>query len=375
LPVRGERLEVLRSAAFADAHGIRPGDRGGAIVRGTLETLHVGGLARSPESTNLIAPGRALPDDRRSGVIRMPSEPLAAAVDMAGAFNDVLVRRSPGATATAADTAARTLPSIMRILLTNDDGINAPGIEALHAALDGLGEIVPIAPATVQSATSHGITFHDPIRVDEVRVNERMVGTAVDGRPADCVKLALRAIWPERFGEGARPDLTISGMNAGANVGINVIYSGTVGAAVESAFLGVPAIAVSLHLGDRTRTHWARAAEIARHAIDRILEHELDPHRVVNVNVPRTETADAPIPPMKVVHMNTAAGTDGYEQRTSPYGQTYYWASGSGLAFAHTSAESDVEALLERFVTVTPLQFDLTDHARMATWADRLGAG
>ena len=132
----------------------------------------------------------------------------------------------------------------MRILLTNDDGIEAPGIRALYDAIQGLGEIMVIAPSTAQSATGHGITFDQPLMTQEVVVDDHMPGIAVDGRPADCVKLALRAIWQERYGPGARPDLTISGLNAGANVGINIIYSGTVAAAVESAFLGVPAIAV-----------------------------------------------------------------------------------------------------------------------------------
>ena len=136
----------------------------------------------------------------------------------------------------------------MRILLTNDDGIHAPGIEAMHKALEGLGEVMTVAPLTVQSATGHGITFHEPLMCEEVVVNDEMTGLAVDGRPADCVKVALRALWQKRFGEGSTPDLVVSGMNSGANVGINVIYSGTVAAAVEAAFLGVPAIAVSLHI-------------------------------------------------------------------------------------------------------------------------------
>jgi 5'-nucleotidase len=260
----------------------------------------------------------------------------------------------------------------MRILLTNDDGIHAPGIVALHDALQGLGEIVTIAPLTVQSASGHGITFDEPLMCEEVAVNDRMHGTAVDGRPADCVKVALRAIWPELFGPGSRPDLTISGMNGGANVGINVLYSGTVAAAVESAFLGVPAIAVSLHLGDLREVHYQRAAEIARQAIDRILQHPLDDHSVINVNVPRTERADAPMPELRVVGMNAAAGTDGYERRESPRGRAYYWPVGDGMEFVHTAPESDVAALLEGFVTVTPLSYVMTDQDRLQPWRDRL---
>ena len=134
----------------------------------------------------------------------------------------------------------------MRILLTNDDGITAPGIAALYDALQGLGEIRVVAPADMQSASSHGITFHHPLMVSEVQANPRMRGVAVEGRPADCVKLAARCLWQEWYGVGARPDLVVSGMNAGANVGINVIYSGTVGAAVEGAFLGIPSIVWSV---------------------------------------------------------------------------------------------------------------------------------
>jgi len=260
----------------------------------------------------------------------------------------------------------------MRILLTNDDGIEAPGIAALFDALDGLGEIVPIAPLTVQSATSHGITFSEPLMTQEVRVNDRMHGLAVDGRPADCVKLALRAIWQERFGEGSKPDLTISGMNMGANVGINVIYSGTVAAAVESAFLGVPAIAVSLHIGTPARTCWSRAGQIARDAIDRVLKYRLDRHGVVNINVPRTEDRNMADPPIKVVAMNAAPGTDGYERRTSPNGGVYYWPAGNGMEFTHTAPDTDVEALWEGCVTVTPLMYALTDYPRLQTWKERL---
>jgi 5'-nucleotidase len=260
----------------------------------------------------------------------------------------------------------------VRILLTNDDGIEAPGILALYDALAGLGEILPVAPLTVQSAAGHGITFDEPLMCQDVVVGERMRGIAVDGRPADCVKVALRAIWQERFGPGTRPDLTISGMNSGANVGINILYSGTVAAAVESAFLGVPAIAVSLHLGDRTKTRYPRAASIAREVVDRILAHPLDDHAVINVNIPRIESDDAPAPPIRVVAMNAAAGTDTYERRASPRGDAYYWPVGDGMGFTHTAPESDVEALLERFVTITPLSYVMTDQDRMQTWRERL---
>ena len=145
----------------------------------------------------------------------------------------------------------------MLILLTNDDGIFAPGLLAMYRELTKLGEVVVVAPDTVQSATGHGITVATPILTSEVKVGEDFTGTAVSGRPADCVKLAISKLLPRQ------PDLVISGINSGANVGINVIYSGTVAAAIEAAFLGLPAIAVSLYLrGDRP-TDYARTASLA----------------------------------------------------------------------------------------------------------------
>lgn len=263
----------------------------------------------------------------------------------------------------------------MRILLTNDDGIRAPGIIALHKALEGLGELMVFAPQTVQSAMSHGITYTTPLMTQKIDVTKTMTGIAVDGRPADCVKLAMRALWEERFGEGERPDLTISGMNSGANVGINIIYSGTVAAAIESAFLGVPAIAVSLYLDNRDSICYDRAAEIARTIIDRVLENKLESHEVINVNIPVCENPDMPMPEVKVVDMNAAGDLGHYDRRVSPDGRTYYWAAGNGMEFAHTAEGSDVEALKQGYATVTPLNYVLTDTNRMSVWKQRLQSG
>lgn len=269
----------------------------------------------------------------------------------------------------------------MKILLTNDDGIRAPGIVALHEALsDPEGryggpvagpktEIITIAPLKVQSATGHGITFHKPLMVSTVEVTPRLTGTAVDGRPADCVKVGVCSLWPERFGPGTRPDLLISGMNAGANCGINVIYSGTVAAAVEGAFLGVPAIAVSLHMGD-SRARFDVAAARARRVIESILaSRRLQPHDCVSINIPITESG-GPMPPVQVCPMNTHGLVDKYERRTSPDGQAYYWPAGHGLDFKRMDHGSDVDLLLRRCITVTPLSFDLTRHDQLATWSN-----
>ena len=276
----------------------------------------------------------------------------------------------------------------MRILLTNDDGIRAPGIVALHHALvvgGGAGTprigdhtidtLFPVAPLTVQSATSHGVTFHEPLMVRPVAVNEHMHGIAVDARPADCVKLALTCLWPERFGAGSRPDLVISGMNAGANCGINVIYSGTVAAALEAAFLGVPAIALSLQIGEGEPDFDCGALH-ARRALQAVLAHgPLAPHTCLSINIPPCPRSDPKRDdprPIRVCPMNTHGLNDGYERRVSPGGDVYYWANRSGLDFRQTDPGSDVHELFTGAITVTPLKYDLTSHELLHLWQGEL---
>lgn len=283
----------------------------------------------------------------------------------------------------------------MRILLTNDDGIRAPGIAAMYEALtDHRGRlgtgflkvggkpatpraggplVYTIAPLTVQSATGHGITFHTPLMVEDHEVElsgeGRMLGQSVDARPADCVKLAIANLWPERFGpHEPRPDLVISGMNDGANAGINVIYSGTVAAALEAAFLGVPAIAVSMLRGPG-KANYEVGAAWGRLAVERVLSAGLlQPHECISINVPLTTAPDLSIeqvrngrvPEMVYCGMNTHGLVDRYEKRVSPFGDVYYWAAGHGLDFRGMEAGSDVEHLLAGRITITPLKYDLT---------------
>lgn len=279
----------------------------------------------------------------------------------------------------------------MRILLTNDDGLRAPGIAAMyealvdyhrvfHSPIAGHDTLVwPIAPLTVQSATSHGVTFHEPLMIREEYLSgsgpdDQTLGVAVDGRPADCVKLAITSLWPERFGAGSRPDLVVSGMNAGANVGINVIYSGTVAAALEAAFLGIPSIAVSLYMG-RGKAHFHAAARHARRAVERLLaayNNALPPHSCFSINVPITES-DGPTPPIRVCPMNTHGLVDSYERRVSPAGDVYYWAAGHGLDFRSTDPGSDVQEMMKGNITITPLWYDLTHREGLRDLAPRLG--
>lgn len=290
----------------------------------------------------------------------------------------------------------------MQIMLTNDDGIRAPGLAALHRAildpegrlggplaaarrargepadpadLDRVTDLLVMAPLTVQSATSHGVTFNEPLMVRREHLASGAEGDAIDGRPADCVKLALSTLWPDRFGPGSRPDLVVSGMNAGANCGINVIYSGTVAAAIEAAFLGVPAIAVSLHLADELSAQpeppdFDAAAAHARKALDFILSFGLpQEHACLSVNVPITRLAPED-PDIVFCPMNVHGLIDRYEARVSPAGQRYYWATGGGLDFHARDPGSDVERLFQRMITITPLKYDLTDHEALARWVN-----
>lgn len=294
----------------------------------------------------------------------------------------------------------------MNVLLTNDDGLRTPGIQAMYEALIDAhadcggpialpaseaqapggqrGVVYPIAPLTVQSATSHGVTFHTPLMTREERLgwggDESMSGIAVDGRPADCVKVAIANIWPERFAAttpSPKPDLVVSGMNSGANVGINVIYSGTVAAAIEAAFLGIPSIAVSLHIGN-SKPDYRTAAREARRAIDLILRDGMpERHACLSVNVPVTEIEGHRRPPesgypIRVCRMNTHGLVDKYERRVSPAGEVYYWAAGHGLDFRHTEEATDVELLMQRSITITPLRYDLTKKSVLERWRKRI---
>ncbi|MEO0586860.1 MAG: 5'/3'-nucleotidase SurE [Planctomycetota bacterium] len=263
----------------------------------------------------------------------------------------------------------------MRVLLTNDDGIDAPGLGALYAQLASLGEVAVVAPAKVQSAMSHSVTFHRPVEVTRREVSLNGLGTeavtgfegwAVDGRPADCVKLAMTHV----LEEWGRPDLVVSGMNAGANVGLNVLYSGTVAAAVEAAFIGVPAIAVSLHLGEKQGVRWKRAAELARRAIDLALDGPMHGHTAVNINVPILDRRDDP-EGIAVVPVETSPTLTGYAVEHHEDGRSSY-AVNSALAFADVRPDTDVHALFAGYTTVTPLQFDLTGHGKLDAWRAHL---
>lgn len=252
----------------------------------------------------------------------------------------------------------------MRILLTNDDGIDAPGLAALYRAIQSLGEVHIIAPAKVQSATSHAVTFHRPVAVRPLKVicpltGESFEGQAVEGRPADCVKIGLAHLVKQPV------DLVISGMNRGANVGINTIYSGTVAAAREAAFIGTPAIAVSLHIGDRHRIQWDKAARYARSVIDQIVAGPVASHTLLNLNIPILDVHEPR--GVKVVPISTSPIIDTYHHTRDSEGISLYHAA-DDFSFHETPINSDVHALYEHFITLSPLHFDLSKHEDVAVW-------
>jgi 5'-nucleotidase len=237
------------------------------------------------------------------------------------------------------------------ILLTNDDGIYAPGLAAMERELMRLGEVLVVAPATEQSGVGHSITFLTPLMAKELFDGDRRRGWAVEGSPADCVKLAVG-----RFCR-RRPDLVVSGINGGLNLGINILYSGTVAGATEGALFGIPSVAVSLEYDEHMQ--FDRAASLAAHLIGQVLDQDHPTeHPLYNINIP-TAALDQPTE-VRVVPMATAEWPIEYEQHFDPKGRPYYWATGA--APTPVSSElTDLEAFEQGYVTLTPLRIDRTE--------------
>lgn len=247
----------------------------------------------------------------------------------------------------------------MRILLSNDDGVYAPGLAALEQQLRHLGEVVVVAPMTEQSGVGHSITFLTPLTAKAIHREGRHWAWAVDGSPADCVKLAIGQLFQdEPF------DLVVSGVNHGLNAGINVLYSGTVAAAVEGAFFGVTSVAVSLEYNEDA--DFQAAAVIARNVIAGITANQDAKGGLFNLNIP-TAATDGPSE-VKVVPMGLEQYGRRYEKRTDPHGRDYYWALWTEPEQPPPES-ADVIQLREGSVTLTPLRFDLTDPNRLAAMA------
>lgn len=247
----------------------------------------------------------------------------------------------------------------MQILLTNDDGIYAPGLAAMERALAKLGDVAVVAPATEQSGVAHSITYLTPLTAKEVFDGPRRRGWAVDGSPADSVKIGIFEYCPRR------PDLVVSGINGGLNAGINVLYSGTVAAAIEGAFFGITSVAVSLEYDEHAE--FDKAAEIALRIIRRVLELKDPETQLYNLNIP-TEAVHGGAE-VKVVPMGIFRYGENYEKRVDPRGRNYYWAV-SDPPPPPGEHETDISALKKGFITLTPLHYDMTNRRALAGMQD-----
>ncbi|HWI80662.1 5'/3'-nucleotidase SurE [Ramlibacter sp.] len=249
----------------------------------------------------------------------------------------------------------------MKILLSNDDGYQAPGIVALYEAIRDLGDVEVVAPEHNNSAKSNALTLHSPLYVHEAANGFRYV----NGTPADCVHVALTGLL------GYRPDLVVSGINNGANMGDDTIYSGTVGAAMEGYLFGIPAIAFS-----QTQKGWAHldaAARKARELVQHMLATRLDGELpwLLNVNVPNLPYEQ--LKPAKVCRLGRRHAAEKVISQTSPHGDTMYWIGGAGPA-KDDAEGTDFHATMQGHVAVTPLKVDLTDHDGLGSWAQSVAA-
>jgi len=236
----------------------------------------------------------------------------------------------------------------MRILVTNDDGILAPGLLALKQALAAVGDVVAVAPERPRSACGHAVTLHKPLRLTRVHLADGGEGLACNGTPSDCVGLAAHGH------AGPRPDLVVSGINRGLNLGLDLWYSGTVAAAMEAAINGLPSFAISVD--SREPVDFVPAAGFARYLAAQLRAHPLPPDTFLNVNLPVGEARGVTF---------TAQGRAAYEaeveQRSDPRGRPYFWWAG-GRATEPASPGTDADAVAQGLISVTPLGLDLTDH-------------
>lgn len=248
----------------------------------------------------------------------------------------------------------------MKILVSNDDGIESQGIYALVTELKKIGDVIVVAPLHEQSAVGHAITMQNPLRVTQYFKNGEFFGYAVDGTPADCVKMGVRNIM------GSNPDVVVSGINHGSNTATNVIYSGTVSAAREAAIMDIPAIAISQT--SHNAQDFRYAAKVAAKFCGVIAEHGLKKGTLLNINVP--DVPEEKIKGILLTRQGSSKWDDIYEKRQDPYGKDYYWLTGN-LVQTDYDLSFDQNAVVNNYVSVTPIHFDLTDYEvynEMQSW-------
>jgi len=241
----------------------------------------------------------------------------------------------------------------MRILITNDDGYSAPGIRAIYEALEGLGERWLVAPADQRSGVSHAFTICNPIRVDTIDWVEGNRGYAVHGMPVDAVKLAMRSLMP------SFPDLVVSGINSGENTGVDLLYSGTVAAAMEGALYGIPSIAISLTTHDQENSDFSIAQEFGRKICEEVISRGLPPGVVINVNVPVLSREE--ILGVKITSQAESRYDEEVEFRPDENGGQSIWLDYKKV-LTGTGSGTDIEAIRNGYISVSPIQAKFTNH-------------
>lgn len=234
------------------------------------------------------------------------------------------------------------------ILVTNDDGVHSPGIIALFKAMKELGDAFIVAPDRERSAVGHALTLHRPLRVEELRENVY----SVNGTPTDCVALAIHKILPKK------PDLVASGINKGANLGDDITYSGTVSAAIEGTILNVPSFAISL-AGEKP-FHYETAIPFAIKIAKYILKNSLPYDTLLNVNVPNVPRKEA-IKGIRLTIQGKRVYDNAIQEICSPWGEKYYWIGG-GTPYWEQGKDMDIQAVLENYVSITPVHLNLTNY-------------
>jgi len=237
------------------------------------------------------------------------------------------------------------------ILVCNDDGIDAPGINALVNALKDIANITVVAPDRQQSAVGHALTLSSPLRAIPFHKDGELFGYAINGTPADCVKIGLSGLIKKK------PDFVVSGINHGQNTAVNILYSGTVSAATEGYLSGIKSIAFSLASHDYD-ADFSVAMKFVKRIVKNLISNKYDENYLLNVNIPYTNERE--IKGIKIVHHSDTVWKDKYEKRKDPFNREYYWFAGE-YNIVNEDPDSDDNALQNNYVTITPLQFQITD--------------
>ncbi len=238
-----------------------------------------------------------------------------------------------------------------RILVCNDDGIDAEGIHVLAASMKKIGDVTVVAPSEPRSGMGHAMTLGVPLRVKEFRKNSRFFGYTVSGTPVDCIKVAISHILPEK------PDIIVSGINYGSNTATNTLYSGTVGAALEGVIQHIPSIAFSLTTYENA--DFTYAGKVARKLVKKTLREGLPEDTILSVNIPNIPESE--VRGIKATRQGKSRWAENTIERDDMYGNPYYWLSGE-LKLLDESAAYDEYAIRENYVTVTPISIDMTNH-------------